>query len=478
MHPFARVFLLLLLLTMGWSVATADSIEYLKIRNISIEGNKKTKPYVILREMTTNETDSFPANQMDAFLLQNRLNIFNLKLFKEVSINVKNWDNDSLDLVITVKERWPLIPLPIIAFADRNVAEWWRQYNHDFKRLQYGLQINWNNLSGRNDLLVFAFSLGFAQKLELGYRIPHFNRKKENVGLAIFLSMLRSKRVAFNTSNDVLQFLDIGKPVQLQKIEFEPVITYRRKYNNTHFFSAGYGYTAISDVVRDANPAYLLDGKKSQQYFKIGYQYEADYRNLRAYPTEGWYFKFNFTNYGLGFLKTRMTTTGFQFSKYNTWKKHKKFSVGAMIRWQSSWPIKQPYNLQPIKSFGYGENSIRGYEVNVLDGQHFLLFKNEYRFRMLSFKFRNFKKIKQKNQIILNSTLTFLPFNIYLTTFFDAGYVWDRYFENNNKLKNSWQFGYGIGLNFLTFNDRLLRLEYSANRYLEHGFYIHFELPL
>lgn len=45
-------------------------------------------------------------------------------------------------------------------------------------------------------------------------------------------------------------------------------------------------------------------------------------------------------------------------------------------------------------------------------------------------------------------------------------------------MKNKWQFGYGIGLNLLTFNDRLLRLEYSVNRYLEHGFYVHFEVPL
>ena len=173
-----------------------------------------------------------------------------------------------------------------------------------------------------------------------------------------------------------------------------------------------------------------------------------------------------------------MTTTCFQFSQFRTWAKHRKFSVGASIRWQSSWPIKQPYNLQPVKSFGYGENSIRGYEVNVLDGQHFLLFKNEYRFRVISFRFKDFKKVKEKNKVLLNSTLTFLPFNIYLTAYFDAGYVWDKYFEQNNSLKNKWQFGYGIGINLLTFNDRLLRLEYSANRYLQHGFYIHFEQPL
>lgn len=428
--------------------------------------------------MTIHENDSFPAKEMDAILLQNKINIFNTKIFKDVSINIKNWEDDSLDLAITVKERWAIIPLPIIQFADRNAAEWWRQYHHDFKRLQYGLQISWNNVSGRNDVLYTAFSLGFAQKLDLGYSIPQFNRRKEMVGLSIFLRMLRSKRVAFNTTNDVLNYLEIGKPIQLQKLEIEPVISYRKKIHDTHFFSAGYGITAISDIVLQANPQYLLDGNKKQQYFKIGYQYEADYRNLPAFPTEGWYFKANFTNYGLGFLKTKMTTLGFQFSQYKSWNKQKRFSLAASLRFQTSWPLKQPYNLQPVKSLGYGENSIRGYEVYVLDGQHSLLFKNEYRVRLFSFKLKDFKKVKEKNKVLLNSTLTFLPFNIFLTTYFDAGYVWDHYFLENNKMKNKWQFGYGVGLNLLTFNDRLLRLEYSVNRYLEHGFYVHFEVPL
>ena len=108
-----------------------DSIQFLKLRNIIIQGNKRTKAFVVLREMTIHENDSFPAKEMDAVLLQNRLNIFNLRLFNAVDLNIKNWENDSLDLVITLHERWVIIPLPIIKFADRNVTEWWKQYRHD-----------------------------------------------------------------------------------------------------------------------------------------------------------------------------------------------------------------------------------------------------------------------------------------------------------------------------------------------------------
>lgn len=455
-----------------------DTTYFLKVRKIYIEGNKKTKPFVILREMTVHENDSFPAADMDAVLLQNRLNIFNLKLYNDVSINIRNWEDDALDLVIKVRERWAIMPAPIIRFADRNVAEWWRQYRHDFKRLQYGAQVNWDNFTGRNDRFNFAFSFGFAQRFDVGYTIPQFNRKKERVGLSLYFGMLRSKRIAFDTRNDVLAFMDLGTSWQMQRIEFVPQVSLRKKFYQTHFFTAGYSYTVISDSVRRANPAYFLGDALNQHALHIKYKFEADYRNIRTYPTSGWYLSMNFTNYGLGFMKTKMTTLGFQFSKYFLWKKHPKFSAAGMVRWQTSWPMRQPYNLQPIKSFGYEENAIRGYEINVMDGQHFLLFKNEYRFRVFDFQLKKIKKLQIKNAAILNTSLAYLPFNLYLTAYFDAGYVWDNYFTANNQYKNKWQFGYGVGLNLVTFNSKLLRIEYSVNRYLQKGVYLHFEQPL
>ena len=196
-----------------------ENTGFLKIRHIIVGGNKKTKPYIILREMTLHENDSFPAKDMDAVLLKQRLNVFNIGLFNDVSINIKNWEDDSLDLFIQVRERWVIIPLPVIKFVDRNVVEWWKQYHHDFKRLQYGLQLNWGNLSGRNDMLQVGFSFGFAQRMDLAYSIPIFKRKKERVGLSVAYTMLRTKRIAYNTEDDKLAFMDLGRSWQMQKIE-------------------------------------------------------------------------------------------------------------------------------------------------------------------------------------------------------------------------------------------------------------------
>ena len=451
---------------------------FVKVRNIIIEGNKKTKPYVILREMTIRENDSFPAKDMDSTLLHQRLNIFNIGLFNDVNLNIKNWEDDSLDIIVQVHERWTIIPLPIIKFVDRNVVEWWKQYNHDFKRLQYGALVNWGNISGRNDALQLAISFGFAQKLEVGYSIPQLNVRKKNVGLSMYFSMLRTRRIAYNTLDDKLAYMYLGSSWQQQKIEVSAQVSYRKAIYNTHYFSTGYGITAVSDTVLQANPEYFSDGNKRQQYFKIGYTFISDHRNIKAYPTQGWYLTANLTNYGLGFMKTKMTSVNFQFSKYFQWKKYQRFSTASMIKWQLSWPLKQPYNLQPIKSLGYGENLVRGYELNVLDGQHFLLFKHEFRFRVFSFQYSKLKKFKGKTAQIFRSSLAYLPLKLYLSAYFDAAYVWDNNYAFNNPYKNKWQFGYGIGLNFVTSNSNLFRIEYSVNRYLKNGVYLHFTQPI
>lgn len=459
------------------SLQAQEQTTYLKVRKINFSNNKKTRPYVMLREMSFNEGDSIPGDKLDSILLANRLQIFNLGIFNDIQVNIKNWEEDSLDLIIKVYEKFPLSPGIILQFADRNAAEWWRKYNHDFKRLQYGLILNYNNVSGRNDKLIGAISFGFAKRLDLGYIIPAFDSKKDNVGMALFFNFLHSKRIAYNTLDNELKYMDITAKAQLIKTEFTASINYRRELHNTHYFSVGYGFSKVSDYVLLANPEYFLDGVRKQNYLKLGYVFESDHRNLKAYPTNGWYIRMNFTNYGLGFMKTRMTTAGFMMSRYYEWKKHKKFSLGFSGRFQVSWPFKQPYNLQPIKSFGYNDNLIRGYEVNVMDGQHFLLFKNEYRYRLFSFQLKNLKKIKNKNNKFLNSSLAFLPFNMYLTAYFDAGYVWDNAHYAQNSYRNKWQFGYGVGLNLVTFNQRLFRIEYSINRYLDKGVYLHFELP-
>ena len=67
-----------------------------------------------------------------------------------------------------------------------------------------------------------------------------------------------------------------------------------------------------------------------------------------------------------------------------------------------------------------------------------------------------------------------------MNAFLDMGYSDNLYPDEslNNKLENTLLVGYGTGIDFVTYYDLVLRLEYSFNRMSEHGFFVHFMAPI
>lgn len=85
-----------------------------------IEGNVKTKPQVILRELLFAENDSIQFKNLNRNLSESKLNIINTGLFYSVVFNLKNWEGKNIDLYITVEEKWYTYPIPTIDIFDRN----------------------------------------------------------------------------------------------------------------------------------------------------------------------------------------------------------------------------------------------------------------------------------------------------------------------------------------------------------------------
>jgi outer membrane protein assembly factor BamA len=439
------------------------------IRNIIVQGNKKTKPFVIIREMGFGEGDPIPTlNIMDA-LEKARINIFNLKIFNYVGMNIRNWQDDSLDVEVTVVERWYIIPIPIFQLADRNVNEWWKDRGRDLNRIQYGLALNWENFRGRNESLKVSASLGFAQLLEFNYNMPGLS-PGGRFGASVYFNLLRSKRLPYATQNDKLVFHYDDNFVK-KSFELGPKFIFRRNIHQTHFVESRFGYRWVADTIQKLNENYFLDDDNKQTFINLSYAFEIDRRNIRAYPTGGYFIAGKFENFGLGLQpKVNLTRVSLQASKYFTLDKKSKHASGHMAKAQVSFPKEQPYNLQ--RGMGYFQDFVRGYEYFVIDGQNYALFKNEYRFKLLSFRMSDITK--NKGPAMMNA----IPFSIYLKGFFDAGYVHDRFWTDGNSLRNQWLYGWGAGIDIVTYNNRLLRLEYAFNRKLQKGLYLHVELPL
>ncbi|MBP9135681.1 MAG: hypothetical protein KBF31_01630, partial [Chitinophagales bacterium] len=143
------------------------------------------------------------------------------------------------------------------------------------------------------------------------------------------------------------------------------------------------------------------------------------------------------------------------------------FSHAAKI--MLSGPEYQPYVIQ--RGMGFKQDFVRGNELFQIDGQRFLLIKNEYKYALLDVKLNYLKKLKGKK-------LGYMPLSLYLGGHFDCGVVTDKANSSTNSLRNKLIYGYGIGLNMVTFYDKVLRLEYSFNQDFNKGFYIHFEVPI
>ena len=68
-------------------------------------------------------------------------------------------------------------------------------------------------------------------------------------------------------------------------------------------------------------------------------------------------------------------------------------------------------------------------------------------------------------------------YSLYFSVFTDLGYVIDSQDNENNDLTNQLLFGRGISLDYVTYYDKMLRIEYGINRLGEKGIFLHFTNP-
>src|SRR5689334_2581982 len=120
-------------------VTPADSSRVLTVNRILIIGNKVTKERIISREIKLKTGDTITLRRLPHELLWDKRKIYNLRLFHTVDIRTLDLPGDRIDILVDVTERWYTFPIPIFELSDRNFSEWWRNYNHDPSRINYGI---------------------------------------------------------------------------------------------------------------------------------------------------------------------------------------------------------------------------------------------------------------------------------------------------------------------------------------------------
>jgi len=477
-NPFAHI-LFFLLLALGWTeklYAQDTSLapgrqsppDSVYINNIFIIGNEKTQKNIILRELDFTSGHYYNWDTFLEIIQADQNKIYNLRLFTSVEITPLFTEDDQVEILIRVKERWYIIPSIIFELADRNFSEWWTNQNRDLSRVNFGLRVSHGNVGGRNEKLRFSGQLGFTRALDLRYSKPYIDKNQKH-GLATQITFFEQKTLAIRSAdNRQVFFTNETEDILRKSLTAAVQYTYRRTFYNFHFLTLGYSSNTVDEDVLTENPNYFLHGDNSLRYLYMSYTFRHDNRDLAAYATKGELLQATATKYGIfntdDIDEIEVSITANKYLPIND-KLH--FATGLTANWFLS--PNQPYTL--VRGVGYNPNFIRGYELNVIEGQQLYVHKNSFRWKFLDWA------IDISNVMPLEQFST-IPFRFYLSANFDHGYVKDRNrLPENAQLTNQYLYGYGLGIDMVGFYDAVFRLEYSLNNSGQGNLFLNFKAP-
>jgi outer membrane protein assembly factor BamA len=435
---------------------TADSTFIIK--QINVIGNQKTKENIILRELDFIAGDSIKKSNIDKRLDLTRRKLVNTNLFISVEVKATQLTDNQLIIDIKLLEQWYILGYPIFQIVDRNYAEWW-QRGASLSRTTYGINVFHNNFRGRAERINLRLETGFTQRIDLVYQIPYID-KAQKTGAGFSLSYITNKNLAFKSLNDTLFYFKSLDEVMRRR--FTGAVYLRKRYGfyDTHTLELRYNNNSIADTISKINPDYFLDGRTKQRYFQLSYYFNYDFRDNVAYPLIGRRYEL-FIN-KLGVLPNDDINQLEIIGAYSWYKPiTKRVFYGLNLKAKMSFPERQSfYNTRGLGYFG---DLVRGYELYVVDGSSFFLARNNLKYQLVNKKINlKFLKIKQFNTI---------PIGIYPNIFMDYGYVQSSYTaENKSKLANHSIYGMGLGLDFVTYYNMVVRFNYSLNDRKERNF--------
>ncbi len=389
------------------------------INSISINGNEKTKEYIIRREIWHNLNNS----KLDSTILQNDLNrLYNLGIFSNVEIFVE----DSI-YIINVVEAFNVYPIPLI------------EYNETKNELSYGPAIAHSNFLGKNQ----KFFLGSFIRGDTGYILGYYNPwiygNKINLG---FLAL------DLNPQNI---FYDYNYNFLLNKLSSGFTLNEIIRYN----YEIGYMQIDIPQLSSDHLFFSEINSKELKYdyiYLKLNFQY--DERDIYIDPTNGSLIDVSLEHYYDINAINNIWSLSLSYKKF--------FSIDMYTDPVFSYRFKSitkfpDFDKLPLLSYEYlgGEGNVRGYsslpdkipnKINTLiESSNLYVVSLEFQNTLI--KRRNFGKIE---------------FGLDALAFFDIGTsskIFDKIDFQSNIV------GYGIGVKFFASSVGPITISIGFNPY-------------
>ena len=394
----------------------------IRVSNILIFGNEKTKDEVILREIPF----ELPAEMdlEDLQFIQNRLT--NLFLFNRVELGIIGEPGNYI-LTIQVAEIFYIYPVPLLFINER-----------DWSKISYGFQVTHANFRGMHEKVSLGGWLGYNPAFFLRYSNPWLGKKSRLIlGFSAGGRRVQNKAASADSSFDESH---LGGSINLG----------RRMTLHTSI-QASFSYQRIS----------LPDDRKDETISKtgvdlipkVGLQYHLDHRDVVGYPRKGYLVQWNVTR--TGFKTGQPEFWRFDFDHRLYVKLSNRISIGGknLLRLNN---ILHGDSLPTYDKIyiGFGDR-IRGYFNNRFTANNLMLQFVEARIDIIPVKYFTWR-----NAPFLGAFFQQLKYGLSLGLFADTGVVWNNYSEIRPEKFNS---GFGAGLHFHVPYAHILRLDYAIN---------------
>lgn len=468
-----------LLLTTWWiiisfSVSGQEKPEKYIVSNIEISGNKVTREKTILREIEIFSGDTIQAHELEFKLQQTHNNIMNLSLFNfaevDAYIDTTVFHSDNFQNIIIrvhLTERLYIWPFPVFYLEERNFNDWLEHKN--LSRLSWGAVVVHENFRGRKENLSLGFKTGFNDLIVLKYSNPAIDRN-QSMGLGISLNYGRDHNIFYKTADHQMLLLKLDDEYAITRQFIHVSFTKRMGIHQSFRVYGQSNHYVFSDTLFRLNPNFIDPQLKRLNFLTISLLYKYDFRDYIHYPLEGFFFDCEISKHGFGiFNNSGFSMVNLKSSYRRYWKLDNRLFFAGGITSRLRLDGNNSYYFG--RGLGFGNDYVRGYENYVIDGDHYILAKSNLKYNIIQpgiFKIA-FLRSEKFNTI---------PYRFYLNIFADAGYISDNLLHNHNPMANRLLFGYGAGIDFVTYYDRAYRIEISRNSKNEFSFAIQFTAPI
>ncbi len=457
---------------------------YIKIISATVTGNKRTKEKIITRELdfklgdslaTFNKNDNFSfksekrINKNDSSEIIKRLrysreNIINTKLFLTVDIHLEQIKGKEYNVRIDVHERWYIWAFPVARVDAPNFNDWLK--DPDLDLLNLGLFTSHNNMFGLSHQTSLIAYFGNSQLYGFGYYIPWIGHGQK-IGLRMGVVYSNSGAVEYASVDNERQMLYDQN--SLQEWLVSAAFNIRPGLYNYSKIRLQAVSASVSDTMMLLSPNYLPDGNQSVSNMNLYADYLYDSRNKKSYPLKGNFMKVFIDKRGLGILSHDVDYFyyGIDFHFYQSLGN--RFYVAEMVKAVNSSSKNIAYHYK--QNLTSGDDFIRGYDYFSLRGDQMYFFRSNVKYELVP------PKVKVPKDGNEGSKFKNIQYAFYLNFFADAAYMKDD-FTVDNPLNNKALFSWGLGLDFVSYYDMVLRFEYAFTSIGTNGFYFGFGIPI